>query len=143
MSEKIQLKIGRSVKNDVVVHNEDVSLFHLELFGDASGNIFITDLNSEAGTFVNGKRLKGYTLLGSGDYVQLGASYELKWAKYKLSPALKEVSPVKKNKNEPSPSSNSDKNKPSKPKGGGIETKQLIVIYSLVLFFLILFVLLS
>jgi pSer/pThr/pTyr-binding forkhead associated (FHA) protein len=143
MSEKIQLKIGRSVKNDVVVHNEDVSLFHLELFGDASGNIFITDLNSEAGTFVNGKRLKGYTLLGSGDYVQLGASYELKWAQYKLSPALKEVSPVKKNKDEASPSSNSDKNKPSKPKGGGIETKQLIVIYSLVLFFLILFVLLS
>jgi len=143
MSEKIQLKIGRSVKNDVVVHNEDVSLFHLELFGDASGNIFITDLNSEAGTFVNGKRLKGYTLLGSGDYVQLGASYELKWAKYKLSPALKEVSPVKKNKDEASPSSNSDKNKPAKPKGGGIETKQLIVIYSLVLFFLILFVLLS
>ena len=143
MSEKIQLKIGRSVKNDVVVHHEDVSLFHLELFGDASGNIFITDLNSEAGTFVNGKRLKGYTLLGSGDYVQLGASYELKWAQYKLSPALKEVSPVKKNKNESSPSSNSDKNKPAKPKGGGIETKQLIVIYSLVLFFLILFVLLS
>ncbi len=142
MSEKIQLKIGRSVKNDVVVHNEDVSLFHLELFGDASGNIFITDLNSEAGTFVNGKRLKGYTLLGSGDYVQLGASYELKWAKYKLSPALKEVSPVKKNKDESSPSSNSDKNKLSKPKGGGVETKQLIVIYSLVLFFLILFVLL-
>jgi len=143
MSEKIQLKIGRSVKNDVVVHNEDVSLFHLELFGDASGNIFITDLNSEAGTFVNGKRLKGYTLLGSGDYVQLGASYELKWAQYKLSPTLKEVSPVKKNKDESSPSSNSDKNKPSIPKGGGIETKQLIVIYSLVLFFLILFVLLS
>ena len=143
MSEKIQLKIGRSVKNDVVVHHEDVSLFHLELFGDASGNIFITDLNSESGTFVNGKRLKGYTLLGSGDYVQLGASYELKWAQYKLSPALKEVSPVKINKDESSPSSNSDKNKPAKPKGGGIETKQLIVIYSLVLFFLILFVLLS
>ena len=100
MSEKIQLKIGRSDKNDIVVHNEDVSLFHLELFGDASGNIFITDLDSEAGTFVNGKRLKGYTLLGSGDYVQLGASYELKWAQYKLSPALKEVSPVKKNKDE-------------------------------------------
>ena len=143
MSEKIQLKIGRSVKNDVVVHNEDVSLFHLELFGDASGNIFITDLNSESGTFVNGKRLKGYTLLGSGDYVQLGSSYELKWAKYKLSQAIKEVSPVKKNKDESSPSSNSDKNKPSKPKEGGVETKQLIVIYSLVLFFLILFVLLS
>ena len=143
MSEKIQLKIGRSDKNDIVVHNEDVSLFHLELFGDASGNVFITDLNSEAGTFVNGKRLKGYTLLGSGDYVQLGASYELKWAKYKLSPTLKEVSPVKKNKDESSPSSNSEKNKPSIPKGGGIETKQLIVIYSLVLFFLILFVLLS
>ena len=143
MSEKIQLKIGRSDKNDIVVHNEDVSLFHLELFGDASGNIFITDLNSEAGTFVNGKRLNGYTLLGSGDYVQLGASYELKWAKYKLSPALKEVSPVKKNKIEPSPSSNSDTNRASSTVGGGIANKQLIVIYSLVLFFLILFVLLS
>lgn len=143
MSEKIQLKIGRSVKNDIVVHQEDVSLFHLELFGDATGNIFITDLNSEAGTFVNGKRLKGYTLLGSGDYVQLGASYELKWEKYKLSPALKEVSPVKKNKDDSSPSSNSDTNRASSTLGVGIANKQLIVIYSLVLFFLILFVLLS
>jgi pSer/pThr/pTyr-binding forkhead associated (FHA) protein len=143
MSEKIQLKIGRSVKNDIVVHNEDVSLFHLELFGDASGNIFITDLDTEAGTFVNGKRLKGYTLLGSGDYVQLGASYEFKWAKYRISPVLKDDTSDQKNKNKTSPSSNTDKNKPSKPKGGGVETKQLIVIYSLVLFFLILFVLLS
>jgi pSer/pThr/pTyr-binding forkhead associated (FHA) protein len=143
MSEKIQLKIGRSDKNDIVVHNEDVSLFHLELFGDASGNVFITDLNSEAGTFVNGKRLKGYTLLGSGDYVQLGASYELKWAQYRITPVLKDDTSEQKNKNKTSPPSNSDKNKPSIPKGGGIETKQLIVIYSLVLFFLILFVLLS
>ena len=143
MSEKIQLKIGRSDKNDIVVHNEDVSLFHLELFGDASGNVFITDLNSEAGTFVNGKRLKGYTLLGSGDYVQLGASYELKWAKYRISPVLKDDTSEQRNKNKTSPPSNSDKNKPSNPKGGGVETKQLIVIYSLVLFFLILFVLLS
>ena len=143
MSEKIELKIGRSVKNDIVVHNEDVSLFHLELFGDASGNIFITDLDTEAGTFVNGKRLKGYTLLGSGDYVQLGASYEFKWAKYRISPVLKDDTSDQKNKNKTSPSSNTDKNKPSKPKGGGVETKQLIVIYSLVLFFLILFVLLS
>ena len=143
MSEKIQLKIGRSDKNDIVVHNEDVSLFHLELFGDASGNIFITDLDSEAGTFVNGKRLKGYTLLGSGDYVQLGASYELKWVKYRISPVLKDDTSEQRNKNKTSPPSNSDKNKPSNPKGDGVETKQLIVIYSLVLFFLILFVLLS
>jgi hypothetical protein len=81
--------------------------------------------------------------LGSGDYVQLGASYEFKWAKYRISPVLKDDTSDQKNKNKTSPSSNSDKNKPSKPKGGGVETKQLIVIYSLVLFFLILFVLLS
>ena len=143
MSEKIQLKIGRSDKNDIVVHNEDVSLFHLELFGDASGNIFITDLDSEAGTFVNGKRLKGYTLLGSGDYVQLGASYELKWAKYRISPVLKDDTSEQKNKNKTSPPSNSDTNRVSSTVGVGIANKQLIVIYSLVLFFLILFVLLS
>jgi hypothetical protein len=60
-----------------------------------------------------------------------------------LSPALKEVSPVKKNKDEASPSSNSDTNRASSTVGVGIANKQLIVIYSLVLFFLILFVLLS
>ena len=143
MQKNIHLRIGSSPKNEIVVQNISVDSFHLELFSDTEGNVFITDLDTEAGTFVNGKRLKGYTLLGSGDYVQLGASYELKWAKYKLSPVLKDDTSEQKNKNKTSPPLNSDKNKPSIPKGGGVETKQLIVIYSLVLFFLILFVLLS
>ena len=84
MESKIHLRIGRSEENDLVIDNVDIELFHLELFCDANNNVFITDLNSKTGTFVNGVRMNGYTLLGLGDIVVLGANYELKWTKYQL-----------------------------------------------------------
>jgi pSer/pThr/pTyr-binding forkhead associated (FHA) protein len=84
MESKIHLRIGRSEENDLVIDNVDIELFHLELFCDANNNVFITDLNSKTGTFVNGVRMYGYTILGLGDIVVLGANYELKWTKYQL-----------------------------------------------------------
>ena len=84
MESKIHLRIGRSEENDLVIDNVDIELFHLELFCDANNNVFITDLNSKTGTFVNGVRMNGYTLLGLGDIVILGSNYELKWSKYQL-----------------------------------------------------------
>ena len=85
MESKIHLRIGRSEENDLVIDNVDIELFHLELFCDANNNVFITDLNSKTGTFVNGVRMNGYTMLGLGDIVILGTNYELKWSKYQIN----------------------------------------------------------
>ena len=81
MSEKLLLRIGRAPENDLVINQDDIGNLHLELFRDATGNVFITDMESPFGTYVNNKRLKGYTLLGMGDEVRLGESYILKWEK--------------------------------------------------------------
>ena len=94
MESKIHLRIGRSEENDLVIDNVDIELFHLELFCDANNNVFITDLNSKTGTFVNGVRMNGYTLLGLGDIVILGANYELKWSRYQLD-LTNEKKPIK------------------------------------------------
>jgi pSer/pThr/pTyr-binding forkhead associated (FHA) protein len=66
------IKIGRDEKNDVVVNDASVSRCHLELFQDEEGNLFITDLNSSNGTFVNGVKLNGSLKLNLSDKVTIG-----------------------------------------------------------------------
>jgi pSer/pThr/pTyr-binding forkhead associated (FHA) protein len=73
--DKIHLKIGSSPDNDMVIESDGVDAYHLELFCDTEGNVFITDLNTQNGTFVNGEELNGYTLLNLGDKVVLGRHY--------------------------------------------------------------------
>ena len=75
------LKIGKSPENDVVINNSFVSDTHLELYLDESETVFLTDLKSENGTFVNGKRLKGYIELFPKDEVFIGNGYFLNWEK--------------------------------------------------------------
>lgn len=147
MQKNIHLRFGTSPKNDIVVQNSSVDLFHLELFSDTEGNVFITDLNSKSGTFINGKRLKGYTLLDSGDEVFLGESYHLNWEKYKLIPSKKvEIADKKKDSQNTNStktnSSSSTKSKPlAKKSSEGNINKQLMLIYGLVLFVILLMIL--
>lgn len=137
MSNSTHIRIGTSLKNDVVIKNEHVDLNHLELFSDDSGHVFITDLASENGTFVNGKKLKGYTLLDSGDQVFLGKSYQLNWEVYKSISPKKEV--VKQSTQTVRPKVNSQTSTPTLNAVlfNGIN-KQLILIYGLIIFVLIL-----
>jgi len=142
MSEKLLLRIGRAPENDLVINQDDIGNLHLELFRDATGNVFITDMESPFGTYVNNKRLKGYTLLGLGDEVRLGDSYILKWEKYVIEqistprvapptrPSQKQiVRPTQKNE---SRKKNEASNKDT------TSNKQLIIIYSVLLFLIIL-----
>ncbi|MFT6981420.1 MAG: hypothetical protein ACJAUD_000183 [Crocinitomicaceae bacterium] len=76
------IKIGRSEQNDIVVDDASVSRFHLELFQDEEGNVFITDLGSSNGTTVNGSRLKESKILKPNDIVKLGTAPPLPWQKY-------------------------------------------------------------
>ena len=115
MESKIHLRIGRSKENDLVVDNVDIELFHLELFCDANNNVFITDLNSKTGTFVNGVRMNGYTILGLGDIVILGSNYELKWSRYQLD-LKNESKPIKPTAAVSNPLRTSENKPPIQPK---------------------------
>lgn len=84
------IRVGRAKDNDIVIDEVSVSRFHLEIFFDAEGNVFLTDLNSVNGTFVNGKRIVGSVQLNSKDIVRAGVSNSLNWQNYKPSIALKE-----------------------------------------------------
>ncbi len=80
--EKIHLRIGSSPDNDMVIESEGVDGNHLELFCDSDGNVFITDLNTKNGTFINGEELNGYALLNQGDKVVLGRHYVFRWESF-------------------------------------------------------------
>ena len=86
MSKRLHIRIGRGAKNHVVIDHEGVAEEHLELFADADGNVFISDLGSSNGTFVNGVALRGYVLLAQGDKVTLGKEYAFNWKKFQSAP---------------------------------------------------------
>ncbi len=76
-----QLKIGRSNNCDIVINDATVSSEHLEIFQDDEGNVFITDLESSNGTFVNGERIIGSSKINQNDIVKIGNSV-LPWRNY-------------------------------------------------------------
>jgi pSer/pThr/pTyr-binding forkhead associated (FHA) protein len=81
----IVLRVGRGENdghgkpNDIIINDNSVSRAHLEVFIDAEGNVFITDLKSTNGTFVNGIRINGDTMLRKGDVLKLGNTQPICW----------------------------------------------------------------
>jgi hypothetical protein len=70
---------GQGRYNDIIINDSSISRAHLEVFVDTDGNVFITDLNSTNGTFVNGVQLKGDSMLRRGDVLTLGNSKPILW----------------------------------------------------------------
>jgi pSer/pThr/pTyr-binding forkhead associated (FHA) protein len=68
--EKDIISIGRKVENDIQIDNLAVSGFHARI-GREGARIFIEDLNSLNGTFVNGMKVSKYAL-NNGDVVLIG-----------------------------------------------------------------------
>jgi pSer/pThr/pTyr-binding forkhead associated (FHA) protein len=66
-----RITIGSTEQNDVFVDDERVSRQHAELLMNADGSVQVFDLQSTAGTFVNGKRVASHTLL-HGDKLAFG-----------------------------------------------------------------------
>jgi hypothetical protein len=64
------VRIGRGLDNDIVVDSLSVSREHARLVRD--GGIFVEDLASRNGTFVNGQRVQR-ARVGVGDRIRLGA----------------------------------------------------------------------
>ncbi len=79
----IQIKIGSAPGNNVVLNHPSVSPFHLEILRDDKGNFLLTDLNSLAGTTVNGYRIQGMVQLRETDIVKAG-ELVLPWTTYFL-----------------------------------------------------------
>ena len=63
--------LGRSLKNDIVLNDRNVSTFHARVERGASG-FTLVDLKSTNGTVVNKKRLKEPALLRPNDLLVLG-----------------------------------------------------------------------
>ena len=121
--DKIHIRIGSASDNQLVIESKDIDAYHLELFSDPDGNVFITDLNTVNGTYINGRLLEGFTLLSVGDKVVLGQHHLFRWESY-----------IQKK--------TSGKNSSEEPKKEPIQTeypiqnknlnKQIIIIYSLI-----------
>jgi hypothetical protein len=71
------LYIGRGPENDVVVPEQTVSSNHASVWME-SGHVWLKDLGSRNGTFVNDARITGATAVNVGDSVRLGPDMELR-----------------------------------------------------------------
>ena len=128
--DKIHLRIGSAIDNQLVIESVDVAPYHLELFCDTSGNVFITDLGSEQGTFVNNRRLDGFKLLKKGDRVHFGQRHVFQWEDF----IPKETSFYQEKEEPIMP----PKKQAETPKISPVNNKQLYIIYGCIVFLIIL-----
>jgi pSer/pThr/pTyr-binding forkhead associated (FHA) protein len=128
--DKIHLRIGSALDNQLVIESVDVAPHHLELFCDTSGNVFITDLGSEQGTFVNNRRLDGFKLLKKGDRVHFGQRHVFQWEDF----IPKETSFYQQEEEPIMP----PKKQAETPKISPVNNKQLYIIYGCIVFLIIL-----
>lgn len=73
------IKVGRDQSNDILIDDERVSAQHLEIFVDVEGNVYLTDLNSLHGTFINDQRIEGAVELNENDEVKISNAFALNW----------------------------------------------------------------
>ncbi len=74
--QKLPVILGREVDNDIAVSDKSVSRLHAEIFLKKK-NLFIKDLGSHNGTYVNDQKITS-SPLSADDVVRLGKTYELK-----------------------------------------------------------------
>ena len=80
--EKVYLiKIGSAQDNDVVINDDSIAPYHLELFQDHLGSVFITDKNTLSGTYVNGEPVKKFKKLSFSDKVTIAGKFMFDWVK--------------------------------------------------------------
>jgi hypothetical protein len=65
------LTIGRQAGNDLTLNDQQVSRRHARI-ESRDGEVFVTDLGTANGTYVNGQRIDGTVALRSGDAIGIG-----------------------------------------------------------------------
>ena len=69
------IKIGKASDNDIVISGDStVSRSHMQMFIDEEANVFVTDLSSLNGTFINGVKISESVKLNTFDIVKVGNS---------------------------------------------------------------------
>ena len=63
--------VGRAIACDLLISDPTVSRQHAELESSSAG-VIVHDLQSTNGTYVNGTRIEGPTMLVRGDLIQVG-----------------------------------------------------------------------
>ncbi len=71
---KAEYTIGRDEQNDIVVDLDNVSRRHARIFGGSHDRMFVEDLKSTNGTFLNDQEVLGAQPLRSGDLIKVGGS---------------------------------------------------------------------
>jgi FHA domain len=79
--DKPETAIGRWQDNDIVVDDRWVSRYHARVCRKG-GEYIIADLDSKNGTFVNGRRIAGPTVLNDGDQIQVTPLITLTFVDY-------------------------------------------------------------
>ncbi|MGH3052751.1 MAG: FHA domain-containing protein [Gaiellaceae bacterium] len=74
----VPISIGRAEDNDVALEGDEFASSHHARVESNREGVWVLDLNSTNGTFVNGSRLDGRRRLREGDVVQIGET-ELKF----------------------------------------------------------------
>jgi pSer/pThr/pTyr-binding forkhead associated (FHA) protein len=72
MSNHRLLTVGREADNDIVIDDISVSRYHLQIFVDEENTVFVTDLNSTNGTFINGNKISGTQIIQKNDILKAG-----------------------------------------------------------------------
>ncbi|HEY2574144.1 MAG TPA: FHA domain-containing protein, partial [Verrucomicrobiaceae bacterium] len=67
-----RVSLGRDDGNDIVVDDQRISARHAELVRGESGRFEVCDLDSKAGTFVNGDRVQKRRPITDGDKIAFG-----------------------------------------------------------------------
>ena len=97
----MEVSIGRSSLNDLVISQKQVSSFHAKLVFQSDGSLWIYDLDSTNGVFINGTKVTRKARVLPGDHIKLG-TYHLDWEKEILAssreatPAAVNILPAKK-----------------------------------------------
>ena len=86
------ISIGRGNDNDVIINNQTISTQHARILYNKNGDIYIEDLNSSNGTFLDGTKIK------AGNSYQLYDNQIVQFGE--LSFAVKKVKSAHNNKNE-------------------------------------------
>ena len=69
--EKTEVTLGRDLANDIPVPDQEISRRHARFVVRTDG-VYIEDLGSTNGTFVNNQRISAPTLFGVGDVLRIG-----------------------------------------------------------------------
>lgn len=74
LAQKPELSIGRQADCDIVIDSTLASRLHAKLRKLPDGRIFLIDLDSTNGTFINGQRIQGNVQVQTGDKIIIGRS---------------------------------------------------------------------